>query len=381
MTSPRKTLTKTSFVRHFSTVEDPRKERMCDHLLLDILLIAMMAVICGADGWDEMHDWGRSKEGMLRTMLTLPEGIPSADTFRRVFARIVPSAFEAAFRGWIGDLIGASPGRLIAVDGKAVRGVARHSPLGTGLHLVHAWSVTNRLLLGQVATDVKSNEITAIPELLALLDLEGAVVTIDAMGCQRVIAKQIVAAKGDYVLTVKDNQPTLLAAVVAEMARVGPMAPSETCSWTINVNEGHGRQEVRRLLATSAAGLPVAERWEGVRSCGVMESMRTVGDKTSTEYRYFITSLEHHDGERLTSILRGHWGVENHLHWTLDVAFREDACTVHEGHGPENLSLLRKIALTALKATTSFKAGIARRRKRAGWDDAYLLEVLSRGIT
>lgn len=354
---------------------------MCDHLLLDILLIAVMAVICGADGWDEIHDWGSSKETMLRTMLALPDGVPSADTFRRVLARITPSAFEKAFRGWIGDLIGVATGRLIAIDGKAVRGAARHSPLGKGLHLVHAWSVTNRLLLGQVATEEKSNEITTIPELLALLDLEGAVVTIDAMGCQRAIAKQIVDAKGHYVLAVKDNQPTLLAAVLAAVTRAEPTAPSDTCSWTAEFSEGHGRQEIRRLVATNAAALPVAERWEGIRSCGVLESERTVGDRTSVERRYFITSLEHQDGDQLASILRGHWSVENHLHWTLDVAFREDDCTVHEGHGPENLSLLRKIALTALKAATSFKASVARRRKRAGWDDKYLLDVLRSGIT
>lgn len=370
-----------SFVRHFSTVEDPRKEGMCDHLLLDILVIAVMAVICGADGWDEVRDWGCSKEPLLRKLLTLPGGVPSADTYRRVFARISPSSFERAFRGWIGELIGDLAEHQIAIDGKTSRGVARHSELGRSLHLVHAWSVTKHLLLGQVATDAKSNEITAIPELMALLDLEGAVVTIDAMGCQRAIAAQIVEGKGDYVLTVKDNQPSLLAAVTEAVTRAEPTAPSEACSWTIDLNEGHGRQEVRRVIATSAATLPVAERWEGLRSCGVMECTRTVGEHTSTEQRYFITSLVHDDGDRLGAILRGHWSVENHLHWTLDVAFREDASAVHEGHGPENLSLLRKIALVALKATTSFKAGIARRRKRAGWDDKYLLEVLRSGIT
>lgn len=376
----RQSLSKSSLIQHFSVIEDPRKAGLCDHLLIDMLVIAVLSVICGADGWDEIHDWGRSKEAMLGRILTLPAGIPSADTFRRLFARIAPVAFERAFRGWVGALIGDCTERLIAIDGKAVRGAARHSPMGKGLHLVHAWSVSNRMLLGQVATGEKSNEITAIPELLDLLDLQGALVTIDAMGCQRSIARQIIVGGGDYLLTLKDNQPSLLAAVTEAVAQAEPTAPSEACSWSAEFSEGHGRQEVRRVIATSAAALSEAERWEGLRSCGVMECTRTVGEHTSTERRYFITSLGHRDGDRLSSSLRGHWSIENHLHWTLDVAFREDACTVHEGHGPENLSLLRKIALTALKAATSFKASIARRRKRAGWDDKYLLDVLRCGI-
>lgn len=381
METPRQSLRKSSFVEHFSTVPDPRKEGMCEHLLLDILLIAVLAVICGADGWDEIHDWGVAKEELLRKMLVLPHGIPSADTFRRTFARIKPTEFERAFRAWIGELIETTARPHIAIDGKTSRGVARHSSKENSLHLVHAWSVTNRLLLGQVATAEKSNEITAIPELLKLLDLDGAVVTIDAMGCQRAIAEQIVRGGGDYVLPVKENQPGLLEAVTKLVDKAALVAPGKTASWGIQCDEGHGREEVRRLVATSAATVSVAEKWEGLRSCGYVECMRTIGDRTTTERRYFITSLDWKDDAQLLSVLRGHWSVENHLHWTLDVAFKEDSSAVHEGHGPENLSLLRKIALTALKATTTFKAGLARRRKRAGWDDRYLLEVLLAGIT
>jgi predicted transposase YbfD/YdcC len=376
-------LSASSFARHFSTIVDPRKPGMCDHLLLDILFIAVLAVICGADGWDEIHDWGVSRKATLQQVLALPNGIPSADTFRRVFARIRPQAFEASFRGWIAERVMALRERAIgaiAIDGKTLRGAAKQAGSGAGLHLVHAWAVEERLLLGQVATAEKSNEITAIPDLLDLLDLEGAVVTIDAMGCQRAIAAKIKEGGGDYLLAVKDNQPSLLPAVQEVIEREAPLAPGATCSWTIDFKEPDSRQEVRRLMATSASALPMAERWEGVMSCGVVESDRTVKGVRTTERRYFITSLPHDDADRLLRLARGHWGVENNLHWVLDVAFREDASAVHEGHAPENLSLLRKIALTALKSEITFKAGIARKRKRAGWDDRYLFEVLTAGF-
>ena len=381
MATSRPKLKASAFALHFSKVPDPRKAGMCDHLFLDIVFIAVLAVICGADGWDEIHDWAVSKREMLERVLALPSGIPSADTFQRLFARIRPASFEKAFRGWIAERLDEFTERAIAIDGKTSRGVARHRRDSQGLHIVHAWAVGEGLLLGQVATAEKSNEITAIPALLDVIDLRGAVVTIDAMGCQRAIAETIIVGGGDYLLVVKENQPLLLEAVAEVTSREGKLAPSAECSWTATIEKGHGRSEIRRLTATSAQHLPVAERWAGVRSCGVIESVREIDGVASTERRYFIASLPHDDAARLLRIARGHWSVENSLHWSLDVSFREDASAVHEGHGPENLSLLRKIALTALRADTSFKAGLARKRKRAGWDDAYLVRVLGAGIT
>jgi predicted transposase YbfD/YdcC len=381
MATSRSKLKASAFALHFSKVPDPRKAGMCDHLFLDIVFIAVLGVICGADGWDEIHDWAVSKREMLERVLALPSGIPSADTFQRLFVRIRPASFEKAFRGWIVDRLGEFTERAIAIDGKTSRGVARYRKDQQGLHIVHAWAVGEGILLGQLATEEKSNEITAIPELLDVIDVKGAVVTIDAMGCQRAIAEKIVAGGGDYLLVVKENQPSLLNAVQEVVGRAGRLAPSAECSWIATMEKGHGRSEVRRLTATSAQTLPMAERWAGVCCCGVIESEREVKGVESTERRYFITSLPHDDAARLLRLARGHWAVENSLHWSLDVSFREDASAVHEGHGPENLSLLRKIALTALKADTSFKAGLARKRKRAGWDDGYLVRVLGAGIT
>lgn len=379
MATPRQTLARTSLVRHLSELTDPRKESLCEHLFLEILLMALMAILCGAEAWDEIHDWASSKEPMLRKMLTLPNGIPSADTFRRVFARLRPYAFERAFRGWIDEMIDTHGARWIAIDGKTVRGVAKRTDGERNLHLVHAWCTRNGLLLGQVATDAKSNEITAIPELLRVLDLEGAIVTIDAMGCQRAIAAQIIEGGGDYVLRLKDNQPTLHAAVQAAVDRVRETAPDASSGWSSSLSEGHGRSEIRRVITADASTM--TDRWEGLRSCGVIECERTEKGRTSIESHYFIASLLHHDAEAPGTVMRAHWGIENGLHWTLDVGFREDQCAVHEGHAPENLSLLRKIALTLLKEDTSFKAGIQRKRKRAGWDEAYLRGLLTREIT
>jgi predicted transposase YbfD/YdcC len=381
MTKPRLKLDATAFLEHFGTLEDPRKETMCDHLLVDLLVIAILATICGADGWTEIHAFGESKEAFLRTLLALPNGIPSVNTFQRVFARLHPQRFEAAFRGWTSHLVDHSNGRLIAVDGKTLRGVVKRSLKRLGLHLVHAWAVGNRLLLGQFATKAKSNEITAIPELLALLDLAGAVVTIDAMGCQTAIAAQIIAAKGDYILAVKENQPTLFAAVTAQVAQATARTPTVPSSTATDHGQGHGRIERRRIVAAPAPTGPATARWVGLASCILIESERRQDGVVTRECKYFITSLPHHDAGALGQSIRGHWSVENLLHWQLDVAFHEDACTVSAGHGAENLSLLRKIALTALTRETSPKLGVAARRKRAGWDDNYLLQVLAHGIT
>ena len=379
MTKPVK-LSNKAFVEPFGSLRDPRKEGMCDHLLLDILVIAIVAVVCGADGWDEIHAFGVDKIAFLQTLLTLPNGIPSVSTFQRVFARIHPKHFEASFRKWTAHLVDHSKGRLVALDGKSVRGVAKRSLSGDGLHLVHAWAADNRLLLGQFATDVKSNEITALPELIKMLDLEGAVVTIDAMGCQTEIVKAILEGKADYILGVKANQPALHQIVKDTFAKAAVGDPSVPTATAVDDTQGHGRIERRRITATPAPSLPELARWEGLASFIQVESERHTADKVSHEVRYYIASLPPHSASLFGAKIRGHWSVENPLHWQLDVAFREDACMVSAGHGAENLSLLRKIALTMITRDKTRKLGIAAHRKRAGWNDDRLLHVLVHGI-
>lgn len=368
-----------AFMEHFGALEDPREEGMCDHLLLDILVIAVLATVCGADGWTEIHAFGKAKAALLGSILELPAGIPSVHTFQRVFSRIRPGSFEACFRSWIGHLEDHTEGRLIAVDGKSLRGAIKRSVAGQGLHLVHAWSVHNRLLLGQLATDVKSNEIKAIPELLKLLDLTGAVVSIDAMGCQTEIVKTVRAGGANYLLAVKENQPTLHAAMseAFDKAATGASIPT---SVAIDDTVGNGRVERRRIVTMAAPPLPELERWDGLKSFVLIESERRTDEAVTFEHRYYITDLPHDDPKRLGAYVRGHWSVENQLHWQLDVAFREDASQVSVGHGPESLSTLRKIALTMVTRMPSRKNGVAVSRKRAGWDDEFLLKILAHGM-
>ena len=370
-----------AFLDYFGDLEDPRQQGKIDHLLVDILVIALLAVICGAETWSQIAAYGERKRGLLETLLPLRHGIPSKHTFQRVFARLKPSAFGAAFRGWTTHLFGVTDGKVIAVDGKTLRGSGRANPLGRAMHLVHAWSVQNRMLLGQYATDAKSNEITAIPELLKLLDLKGAVVTIDAGGCHKGIAATIVQDEGNYVITVKGNQPKLLAAVTQRMEEV--RSSPELVSYAEESNGGHGRQETRRVWAADARALAVAALWPGLRSCVMVETTRwRKADNTTTrEVRYAISSLPHDDAARHGRLIRGHWQVENALHWSLDVAFHEDDSLIHVGHAPENLSLVRKFALTLLTRDKTRRASVAERRKVAGWDDQFLLALLRQGIT
>jgi predicted transposase YbfD/YdcC len=373
-------LSSKAFVDHFGSLEDPRVEGMCDHLLLDILVIAIVATVCGADGWDEIHAFGVDKIDFLRTILTLENGIPSVSTFQRVFARIHPQRFEAAFRKWTAHLVDHSKGRLIALDGKTLRGVIKRALSGHGLHLVHAWAVGNRLLLGQLATEVKSNEIKAIPELLRTLDLTGAVVTVDAAGTQTEIVDTILDGGGDYILAVKANQPTLHEIAKNLFARAAEGDPSVRTTVAIDDTQGHGRVERRRIVATAAPVVPELARWKGLESFILVESERRVGDRVTHESRYYIASLPPDNPASLGANIRGHWSVENPLHWHLDVAFNEDASMVSAGHGAENLSLLRKIVLTMMTRDKSRKLGIAANRKRAGWNDEHLLKILAHGM-
>jgi predicted transposase YbfD/YdcC len=366
-----------SLLEGFADLPDPRVKRTQRHPLLDVVVLAILAVIGGAEGWDDIALFGRWKLPWLRRFLPLPAGIPSADTFRRVLAALDPDAFHRAFRTWMQALMGSTGGKVIAIDGKTLRGSFDTALGRSPLHLVNAWATENNLLLGQLATDTKSNEVTAIPALLALLALEGAIVTIDAMGCQKAIARTLVGKGADYVLALKNNHPTLYAEVVAffDEALAHPSAEHPVFEAT-TVDGGHGRIETRRVRSSPSVGwLTASEAWAGLRSLVCVESTRQVGEATSVERRYYLSSLEGTDPARMGTLVRAHWGVENGLHWVLDVTFREDACRVRKDHGPQNLSLLRKLALNLYKQEPS-KLSARQKRLQALWRQDDILEVL-----
>lgn len=364
-----------SIKKHFRKLKDPRRAHRRRHLLMDIIAIAICAVICGCDDWQQVATFGRERYHWLKRFLELPNGIPSHDTFERVFERLHPEAFQACFREWMQALSEAMPIEQIAIDGKSLRGSAT-GKLGA-LHLVSAWATANHLTLGQVAVADKSNEITAIPKLLELLDLQGALVTSDAMGCQTDIAAKIRERGGDYVLAVKDNQPTLLEDI---QACFGQAFDSDFAGMKHDQYEtkdkGHGRMEKRYYtILIDPPGLRHAERWDGLRVIGMCVSERTVmGKETTTETRYFIGSRKA-SAKVYGRALRNHWGIENNLHWQLDVSFREDNNRVSKRHEAENLALLRKLAMTLLKRHPD-KRSIACKRLAAALNPDFLQEVL-----
>lgn len=379
-----------SVLAHFADLPDPRRPRGRLHRLTDLLTVAICAVVCGADGWVEVEQFGRAKEQWFRTFLALPRGIPSHDTFGRVFAALDPAAFERCFVAWAGSLAGSGGGRLVAVDGKTLRRGFRRAwdrAAGRSVHLVSAFAAANGVAFAQLATDAKSNEITAIPALLELLDLKGATVTADAMGCQREVAAAVVAGGGHYVLALKGNQPALHAKVKALLDEAVPGAfRGMSHGHSEETDGGHGRVEVRRVWVTDEVrwlGEGLLSAWPGLAggSVAVVESVRQdlgdLGGKTTTDRRYFISSLPGTDAGRFGRAVRGHWAVENNLHWSLDVTFREDDCRIRVGNGAENFSRLRRIALNLLRGEATAKVGIKAKRLKAGWDHDYLLKVLS----
>jgi predicted transposase YbfD/YdcC len=365
----------------FAALPDPRVERTKDHQLLDVLTIAICALLCGADTWVDVAAFGDAKRAFFDQFLLLPHGIPSHDTFGRVFARLDPAAFQTCFLGWVQALVGAGPAALagvVAIDGKTLRGSG--SAAGPApIHLVSAWAEANRLVLGQVKVAAKSNEITAIPALLSVLDLAGCIVTIDAMGCQTAIASTIQAGGAEYVLALKGNQPALLADVQTLAAEGEATAWREIEQQVLTrVTGGHGRVETRQYrLVTDAAYLTYCNArgaWPHLRGLGIVEATRRSGGVETRETRYYVCSIG--QVEQLEEAVRGHWGIENRLHWVLDVAFGEDGCRVRRGAGAENLAVLRHIALNLLKQETTGKGGVKARRLQAGWDERYLLKVL-----
>lgn len=359
---------------YFRNLKDPR--RCPRHLLIDVIVIAICAVLCGAQDWQQMVTFGQQRREWLQRFLALPNGIPCHDTFERVFDRLNPRAFTAAFQRWIQALAQTIGIKQIAIDGKTLRGSSAPTKKLGPLHIVSAWASENHLLLGQVAVDGKSNEITAIPELLELLDLHGALVTIDAMGCQKAIAQKIIDGGGDYVLTVKDNQENLLADIQQALIEACEQDFAGRKHDTYETRErGHGREEYRcYTVLHSTAGIRNAAAWTGLTTIGMCYSMRTIGDKISEEARYFIGSREA-SARTYGKALRHHWGIENNLHWQLDVTFGEDRSRIQARHGAENFALLRKVALVLLKRHPA-KESIACKRLHAALDINFLEEVI-----
>jgi predicted transposase YbfD/YdcC len=379
-----------ALLRFFRGLEDPRAAN-ARHLLGDILTIAIMAVLCGCDGWESVEAWGCGNHQWLATILELPHGIPSHDTFDRVFALLDPLAFERCFMSWTTTLVKSSAGLLVAVDGKTLRRSFKHAWSKTAAHLVSAFATQNQLVLGQVATDAKSNEITAIPQLLAMLHLTGATVTIDAMGCQREIAGQIKGQKAHYILAVKENQPTLHQKVKTLLDE-GILDGFAKMSFGYHeeTDKKHGRIERRRVWVTDEVkwlGEELLEAWPGLSSVAVVEaSRRNLGDlsgKVSVERRYYISSHGGTDAQFHAKAIRGHWGVENALHWRLDVGMNEDQCRLRVKHGAENFSRLRRIALNKLKRWEMkrpngkvIKTSMRLKQKSCGWSHKFLIEAL-----
>ena len=360
----------------FSIIEDPRLDRKKRHKLLDILAIAICAVLCHAETWNEMQQFGESKKEWFQTFLDLPNGIPSHDTFRRVFILLDPEEFKTSFQMWVQTIAQKIDKEIISIDGKTsrrTRGAGKKA-----LHMVSAFANENGLVLGQIKTDEKSNEITAIPKLLKKLEIAGCIVTIDAMGTQKTIAHEIINKNADYVLSLKGNHE-LFHQEVEEFftdAFKRDFKDVEHSSYE-TVEKDHGRIETRRYWLTSdIEWFSEKLQWKDLKSIGAVRATREIGENISCETRYYITSLQG-DVKEFARAVRGHWGIENSLHWVLDIAFREDDSRIRTGNAPENMAILRQLVLNLVKqGDSSKKIGIKSKRKKAGWDNDYLASLL-----
>jgi predicted transposase YbfD/YdcC len=371
------TIPTVSLRHHFAGLIDPRGERSRRHELLDIVGIALCAVIAGADDFVSIAEYGRKKRTWLSQFLDLSRGVPSHDRFNAVFAALKPAEFEKCLLSWIAALHEVSGGEVVAIDGKALRRSFDKATGKSAIHMVSAWATANHISLGQVTVDAKSNEITAIPKLLEILELSGCLVTIDAVGCQTEIAAKIVEGKADYVLAVKGNQPTLHAGIEAffldhledDFARVS-VGRNET------KEKGHGREETRTYYVCDAPDdLPDRARWAGLKRIGVAIGETIRDGKSVSEVRYYILSRRL-SGKGFAAAVRSHWSIENSCHWSLDVTFGEDQSRIRKGHADANFSILRRTSLSLLKNNHDLKVGIKNKRLAAGWDDSYLQQVL-----
>ena len=365
----------TSVMCSFSVLPDPRKNRNQVYSLFDIITVAILAVLCGADDWVEVSFWGEANLIWLQDRGICLDGIPSHDTFSRFFRFVDPNAFERCFISWT-QKVAKVVGGVIALDGK------RLCNSGSGeekaIHLVSAFSVENDMVLGQLATETKSNEITTFPLLIDLLDIQKAVVTIDAAGCQKEIASKIRNKGGDYILALKGNQGNLHAEVENFFSQALEVSPDEAeCDHYTSEEKSRGRHEIREVWTTEELSwLSQKADWKDLNSISCLKSKRTIKGKETTEFRYYISSLPA-DAWKISRGIRSHWSVENKLHWQLDVSYREDGCKVRKDNGAENFSVIRRATLNLLKADKKTKAGIKNKRSKAGWDKSYMLNVLS----
>jgi predicted transposase YbfD/YdcC len=361
----------------FNDIKDPRIERKKCYPLIEVIVITLLAVMAFAKGWEDIELYGKTKEAWLKQFLPLKNGIPQHDVFRRVFNRLDPREIERCFMAWVRAIKRDKEREVIAVDGKTVRGSFNTRQGSKAIHLVSAWATENRLVFAQVKTEEKNNEITAIPTLLEMIALKGCIVTIDAMGCQYKIADQIVSAGADYVLSLKKNQETLYEDVKTYFEGIDFTRPDPLIKTDSTFEVDHGRQERRNHAVTDDVSWLVAAHpaWTTIKSIGVVESIRTVGEAVTTEQRYYVSSLPA-DPVVFGSSVRAHWGIENSLHYVLDVAFGEDACRIKNGNGPENIAFIRKIALSLARSDTDSKRSIAGRIKQMAWSDQYLEQLL-----
>ena len=377
---------KLSLIAHFQNLPDPRVNRTKDHDLIDLLVIAICTLLCGGESFNDMEDFGHAKREWFQTFLSLRHGIPSHDTFNRLFAALDPRAFGDCFVRWTQSLRQAVAQEIVALDGKALRRALDADQ--SVKYVVSAWAQSNELVLGQWKVADQSNEITAVPELLRALELSGCIVTMDAMGCQKKIAREIHEADADYVLALKGNQETVheevktfLDAARLERAAARPVgaklsAGAATLAQWETVEKDHGRIETRRYSQSAElAWFADRAKWAGLQSVGMIEATRQVGGQTTVERRYYLSNLPL-GVETFARAVRGHWGVENKLHWVLDVWFREDQSRARAGHAAENLATLRRLALNLLKREKTKKRGIKGKQLNAGWDHAYLLRLL-----
>jgi predicted transposase YbfD/YdcC len=369
-----------NFRVHFSVLPDPRTDRTKKHLLIDILFIAVCTMICGGEGFTDMEWFGEAKEEWLKQYLELPYGIPSHDTFRRVFSILDPQAFGECFARWSQALHDATNGEVIALDGKTIRHSFDTFSGQPALHMVSAWASENGLALGQVRVDDKSNEITAIPKLLELIDVKGRTITTDAMGCQRDVAKRIVDKKGDYVFCLKGNQESLHDEVKFFFEECQAANYNDVDHrYFETVEKDHGRIEIRRCWVVEDDAIRWLERedqWPGLKSIAAIQAERKIRGKTTSETRYFISSLTG-SAEKIAKAAREHWAIENSLHYVLDVTFNEDKSRIRKDNAPENLAVLRRIALNMVKnESTHKKSSVRSRIKTAGWDNSYLERIL-----
>jgi len=367
-----------SLLRHFEGVEDPRDNRGKEHKLLDIIVIAICAVISGGENWEDIALFGASKQEWLGTFLELPNGIPCDDTFARVFARLNPQQMQNSFISWVKSVSQVMKGEVVAIDGKTLRHSYDRGADKGAIHMVSAWASANRLILGQCKVDEKSNEITAIPELLKLLEIKGCIVTIDAMGCQKEIASQIIEQGADYVLALKGNQGGLFEDVqwLFEQA-INTDFVDVDHDFCQSIDKGHGRLEIRRCWTLSNLDyLTQLPLWASLQTIALVQSERRINGKVSTENRYYISSLPS-NATVIAEAVRTHWSIENSLHWVLDVSFHEDTSRIRKDNSPENMAMLRHFALNLLSRDKSSKFSMRAKRNKAAWDLAYLIHLLN----